>query len=249
MSESHPPQPTNSPPAKTRNPVERVLVWGFIGVLLVLAAIEFQSRSSHQKVLTALQDKIAEVDKNPSQPEVTEIDVKNALGNRKPDRTEEFGGAKLAPNGAQRLEVYTWFTLNPTSKRELWVWYGTKGKNATELATVIEVQGGELISEVPKATEVANSANDADIAAGARGMMGPPGNMPGGPGGRGMGGPGGPRGRPGAGGPAAHDADKPNGDAPDADKPDDKTTDDDKTDAATDEKADDKTDKADANNE
>ena len=237
MADSHPPQATNRPVAKTRSPVERLLVWGLIGALLVAAAIEFQSRKSHQQALATLQDGLDLVDKNPSQPEVTEADVKAAVGGKKPLKTEDLTGEKTAANGAKRLEVYSWFTLNPTSKREIWVWYAAKGKNPGELATVIEVQSSETIGEGPKMA-ASDSGNEEG---GSAGMMGPPGGMTGPPGGMGggrgmggppgmMGGPGGRSGRPGA-AKAADDADKADTDKPDADKPDADNPDADKPDA------------------
>jgi hypothetical protein len=244
MADSHPPQPTNGPAAKTRNPVERLIVWGLIGVLLVAVAIEFQSRMSYQKAMTTLQDGVERVDKDAKQPEVTEADVKAAVGSKTPIKTEDFKNGKISPNGASRLEVYSWFTLNPSSKREMWVYYGAKGKKAGELATVLEIQSSDTIAAPPQMAEAANPGQE-----GAPAMSGPPEgmtrNMGGPPGMRGPGG--GARGRPGSGNAEGAAADK-----PDTEKADTQTTADEKpgTENLPEEKpAEDKTDKADTNNE
>jgi hypothetical protein len=209
-----------------------LLVWGLIGVLLVAVAIEFQSRKSHQDVLTALLTKIKAVDLDSTQPEVTEAVVKDVVGNKKPTRAEAVTDAKMAAIGAKRLEVYSWFTLNPTSKREIWVLYGGKGKDSQDLATVIEVRTSENVEDSSEVASASAPPQGGDPTAGGperpQAMPGFPGGITGG--GRGMGPPGagtggGRRGRPGA-APASEPADN-----SDADKTDAKTTDSDKSNA------------------
>ena len=215
MAENRAPQAKNGPAAKTRSPIERVLVWGLIGALAIAAGIEYLSKMSHQKALTTLAQKIREVDEDQSKPDVTEADVKQVLGDRAPVKTEKY------KNGEKQLEVYSWFTLNPMRKREIWVQYGAKGKDANELATVIVVNSSDDIAE-PEAV-ASDTDNNADpMAGGSDAPMGPPMGM--------MGGARGGRGRPGAGAPT-QDADKPNAETADADMPDTKTTDDGKIDA------------------
>lgn len=249
MAESSQPQSTNAPPAKTRSPVERLLVWGLIGVLAVAAGFEYLSKMGHEKALNKLHDALALVDKDSTHPEVTEADVKAAVGDKKPSKREDYGPGKVAPNGGKRLDVYSWFTLNPTNKREIYVWYGAKGKDPNELATVIEVQASEITSPIPHLAGSSEPNADAGLPSaaggGGAGMSGPPGGGMGGPGGMMRGGPGGRSGRPGA--DKAADADK-----ADADKADAQTTDDDKTstDKDSEEKpGEDKTGKADTDKE
>lgn len=258
MADSNPAQSTNASAAKTRNPVERLIVWGVIGVLLVAVAIEFQSRTSHRNVLTALLSKIKAVDEDSTQPEVTEAVVKEVVGDRKPSRAEAVTGGPLAAIGAKRVEVYSWFTLNPTSKREIWVLYGGKGKDSNELATVIEVRTSENVDE-PSEVAAAGTGNPPAGGPGGgqgmgpgytggpqAGMAGPPGGMGGG---RGMSPPGGgQRGRPGA-GPAADGAANAGADKPDADKASEEKSDAEKTDADKTEKSEDKTEKSDTDKE
>jgi hypothetical protein len=253
MADSHSPHSTNSPAAKGRNPVERIIVWGLIGALLVAVAIEFQSRTSHQNVLTTLLDKVKAVDEDSTKPEVTETVVKEVVGNKKPIRSEAVTGGPLAAVGAKHVDVYSWFTLNPTAKREIWVLYGSKGKEATDVATVVEIRTSEDVADPQEVATVAPAANAGNPQAGGPGGQGAGGPGAGGPamggggmGGRGMGGPGmggpgggggrggrgmggGRRGRPGAdaaAGPATDAA--ANGDA---DKTDAKAADGDKPDA------------------
>lgn len=226
MSESQPPQQSSRPAAKPRNPVEKFLVRGLIAVLLVLVAIEGYFRLEYGKVLGALQEKVAAVDKQVDSKPVTEADVKAIVGDRKPSRTEDFGPSNPSPNGAKRMEVYTWFTLRPGSKREICVFYGTKGHHE-DVAEVIAVQTDDQIEAI-KAPEPA--AGQGQAAAGGGTMMGPPGGM-GGPGMRG-GGRGGP---PGQHDPNATNDAKPasDGDKPDADKSADEKPDEKPTEAKT----------------
>ena len=263
MADSHSPQPTNAPATKGRNPVERLIVWGLIGVLVVAVAIEFQSRRSHGNAISTLAEMVEAIDKDPKKPEVTEDDVKKVVGDKKPSRTEEFAIGKIPANGARRLEIYSWFTLNPGSKREMWVYYGAKGQNANEKAAVIEVQASEVMAEAPQAAASSAAANQGDPTLTGPGVPG----MQGGGGGGSLppmigprarrGGPG--AGRPGAGSPtegaaqadaANSDADKAAADKPDETTADDQAVADDSSSEKSDEKTnEDKTDEADQNNE
>jgi hypothetical protein len=221
MSENQPAQQSGSPAAKPRNPVEKLLVRGLIAFLLVLVVIEAYFKMDHGKALAALQDKVSAVDKDPNSKPVTEADVKAILGDRKPSRTEEFGSQNPSRNGAKRLDVYSWFTLRPGSKREICVFYGTKS-NKDDVAEVIAVQTDDVV-ELPKMVE----SNTPDITppAGAGGAaMGGPGGMRVGTSSQGHGGPGGRRGGPAAAADAGADS-KP---AADDEKKDDEKKDDDK---------------------
>ena len=261
MADSHPPQSTNAPAAKTRNPVERIIVWGLIGVLLVAVAIEFQSRTSHKNVLTTLLSKVKAVDEDSTKPEVTEAVVREAVGNKKPIRAEAVTGGQFAPFGAKHLEVYSWFTLNPTRKREIWVFYGGKGRDSTELATVVEVRTSEDFAEPPEvaAATAGNAGNPQAGGPGGPGMGGPGMGGPGmGGGGMGASG-GGPRGRPRTGAPVANgseDADAEKTDAKaadaeksDADKPSEEKPAAEKADEVKTDKSEDQTEKSDTDKE
>lgn len=237
MADTQPAKSTNAPAAKARSPVERVIVWGLIGVLAVAAGFEFLSKRGHASALQKLQDKIDAVDKDAKHPEVTENDVKEAVGGRQPSSSKDYPPGERAANGAKRVEVYSWFTLNPSSKREMWVYYAARSKDSKELATVLQITESDIATMPEPAVATADPAKEgAAPVGGMGGMSGPPGGMGGGPGMSGppggMGGRGGQRGRPAAEKPAdaAENAD--------ADKPDAKPADEEKP--ATDKPADDK---------
>jgi hypothetical protein len=92
-----------------------------IGILLVLVGIEFNWRSSHLGAYEKCQEKI----------KATEIgdhtfkrkDVAAIIGSKTPAKVEELQGKNIS-NGAKSVEIYTWPSLNPMSKRELFVYYG-----------------------------------------------------------------------------------------------------------------------------
>ena len=141
---------TGSPAAKPRNPVERFLVRGFITVLLVLVGIEAIPWYSHHRAMTSLQTKIAAVNDNPDTPPVYEADVKTAVGGRTPTLVEPLKGTNIS-NGANRRDIYNWFTLNPYNKRQIYVYYGHKGLGEKDDAEVLEVQPNEQLAlDLPK---------------------------------------------------------------------------------------------------
>jgi hypothetical protein len=181
-----PPPQAKAPPA--RNPVEQMIVRGFIVLLLVLVAVEAYPWYSHREALKTLQDKIAKVDQDAKATPVREADVKAAVGGKQPTETRELKGS--VANGAHKLVVYDWFTLNPFSKRQLYVYYGHVGAHETDGAEVLEVEPDDQIAGPPKLSpEEQKAAMEA-----AAQSVSPPG-MPGGAGGSG-----GPGGRPGGGG-------------------------------------------------
>ncbi|HEY2252841.1 MAG TPA: hypothetical protein VGH74_17340, partial [Planctomycetaceae bacterium] len=179
--------------------------------------------------------------------------VKEAAAGKKPSSTKDYEPGTRAANGAKRVEVYSWFTLNPMSKREMWVYYGGKGKDANEPATVLQITEADVsFMPEPAVAQSSDSGQEGGPAAGGPAAGGP---GAGGPGGRGgpppgmMGGQGaamhaaaggGRQGRPAADKPddstAPADADK------DADKADAKPTEDDKpaADKTAEEKAEEK---------
>lgn len=129
MSESKQPSPS-AKPAKPRSPVERMVVWGGICILLVMVAIEFTSRQAQSQALASLAKQIRAIEEPENDPQqefiehigVKAADVKLAVGNRVPV-VEDVAGRHLT-NGGKRLEVYSWFTLSPVRKREMYVYYG-----------------------------------------------------------------------------------------------------------------------------
>jgi len=149
MSTSNPAPPAAQPTAKPRNPVEKLLVRGFIGVMLVLVAVETWFWWSHKQAATALLNMTKAVDDaTPNTAAVTETDVKKIVGDKKPSRSEDVHG-KANANGASRLDVYSWFTISPVNKREIYVFYGYQKPGDKEPPEVLAVQ---LSDTVPATT-------------------------------------------------------------------------------------------------
>jgi hypothetical protein len=126
-------------PKAGRNPIERLLVWGIIGLLLLVVANEAWSRHAYNHAQEILSKKMAMVDENVDAQPVTEADIKEAVWGKKPTSTEDLSG-KMVSNGASRCEEYSWFTIHPTKKFVLYVYYaGAKdGKPAEVLAVTSE---------------------------------------------------------------------------------------------------------------
>jgi hypothetical protein len=229
MSASNPAPPPQAAAPQKRNPVEKLIVRGLIALLLVLVGVEFAFSRSHSSAMLALQKKISEVEKDPNAPAVHEADVKAAVGDKKPISSEELKGR--VANGAKRLDIYEWFTLNPFNQRRLYVYYGHVGPNDPEGAEVLEVQPDEQVapSAQPSAEDL-KAMKDSTLGPppSMGGMMGGPGGGGHGPGGLGGGRPGGRRGAPPAQDSGTDDA-KPDSDKPADDKDaDDKPKDEDK---------------------
>jgi hypothetical protein len=196
MSETHSSQPSQKPPAKARNPIERIVVYGVIAALIVLVGIEANGKFQHKTAVDTITAKLQNVENDVKAPEVTEDDIKAVLGSKQPVRSENYGAVgSIGPS--KKLEVYSWFSLNPSQKRELWVHYGQKGPKDKGPITVIGVSTDAEVAAPVKSLEGETPSAGGP---GPGGMGPPPGMMRGGPGmgPPGAGGPGG-RGRPGAG--------------------------------------------------
>jgi hypothetical protein len=223
MAEINPtPQPAK-PTAKPRNPVERVIVWGFIAAMLVLVAVEGNSWWQHKQAFAALSAKTKAVDEQPNAPAVTEADIKAYFQGKQPREVPLQAGNNFT--GASRIHAYSWFTISPVNKREIYVYYGSASKEDKNGPEVLAIQVKDEAPPAPTApTQVASGGQPPE-----GGMMSP--GMPGGAGGR--------RGRPGAGDGSATpatDDEKTAGDKSDGDKPvgDDKPNEDKADDEKTD---------------
>ena len=214
MAESNPTPQSSAPAGKPRNPVELFLVRGFIVVMLILIAIEGNSWWQHRKAIAALGEKMKAVDEAADSPAVTEAVVKDLLGGKARDRSvKPEAGNNFT--GASRIDVYSWFTISPFNKREIYVYYGRESEEDKNGPEVLAVQ---VKDEAPPAPpQVAGEQQPPPAGAGPGGMM--PGMM-GGPGG-------GRRGRPDGHSSEAPSAEGADGDKADADKSgDDKPGDD-----------------------
>src|SRR5262245_61185256 len=211
MAESNPTPQAAKPAAKPRNPVERVIVWGFIAAMFVLVAVEGNSWWQHKQAFAALSAKTKAVDETPDAPSVTEADIKAYFQGKEPTPKKPEAGNNFT--GASRIDVYSWFTISPVNKREIYVYYGKESKHDKNGPEVLAIQ---IKDEAPPAPpRIAGGEPSSGPPPGA-GMMMPPG-MQGGPGG-------GRRGRPGGddeSSTATPDADKAAGNNPATDASDD----------------------------
>jgi hypothetical protein len=223
MAESNPTAKPATPAAKSRNPVEKIIVRGFIAIMLVLVAIEANSWWQHKQAFAALSAKTKAVDEAADAPVVTEADIKAYFQGKKPSRSPKPEAGNNF-NGASRIDVYSWFTISPVNKRDIYVYYGRETSTDTNGPEVLAIQ---VKDEAPPRPPQVASGDETPA------QMGPPpGMMAPGMGGPGPGGA--RRGRPG-GGESASTApdgekaagDKPEDDSPAGDKPaDDKSGDD-----------------------
>ena len=94
------------------------MVWGGIGLLVVVSSIEGYSQMSFQKAFNSLQAELEEADAGKSQ--VTKSQVDTVL-NRQPDRTQMV----KAFVGEERYDVYLYKGL--LKNRLLCVHYGVAG--------------------------------------------------------------------------------------------------------------------------
>jgi hypothetical protein len=153
MSENQPAQPSKSPPA--RNPVEKVIVYGLILVLLALVGVEAYGKFSQQSAYNSISTELKKADDDAKGAEVTEEFVKKVVGNRSPVQTKNYAASNTGTFAeSKELEVYSWFTLNPYQKREIWVHYARKGVNEKGPAVVVDVSPDEsrapAVSDEPK---------------------------------------------------------------------------------------------------
>jgi hypothetical protein len=208
--------------------VEKIIVRGFIVIMLILVAIEANSWWQHKQAFAALSAKTKAVDESADAKAVTEADIKAYFRGKQPRKVPPEAGNNFT--GASRIDVYSWFTISPVNKRDIYVYYGRETSTDTNGPEVLAIQ---LKDEAPPAPPQVASGEATPVQAGPpAGMM-----MPG------MGGPGGARrGRPGGGESASTTpdgektaGDKPEDDSPAGDKPaEDKSGDDKPNDEKTD---------------
>jgi hypothetical protein len=231
MSEARSTQPSQGPAAKkARNPVERIFVYGVIIALVVLVGFEAYGMFAHTRVVNTLTAQMETTETDAKAPDVTEADIKAALGSKQPIRTEEYPSAAGYAK-SKKLEVYSWFSLrswfDPTKKRELWVKYAKKGAKDDAPQTVISISTDSEEARSPEVVAPAAGGQGPGGEGGPTGMMPPPGGGgPGGPPG-GLGDPNAPSGLGRRGRSGAESAD---GDKADANKSDDEKTPDSETD-------------------
>lgn len=172
-------QPAAAPATPTRSSTERAIVWGVIGIGLVVIAIEGWAHTTHGAAyshLSGLVNQNKDVDKS-----VTKADVDKVMGSRTPE-TQKLGPMQTGI-GASRVDIYSFPGL--IRERKVYVYYGIQGRQGQE-ADVLEVSDAPTES-AEAATQRALKEHPPEASPKATGGMAPP--MGGGPAG------GGPRGK------------------------------------------------------
>jgi hypothetical protein len=98
-----------------------MVVWGGIGILLVLVLVELTARASYTSAVNSVMEKVKEADE--SDKPLKQADVKLLVGGKEPVSTEDVS-AKNLHNAPKKVEKYSWWSLNPNANRVLLVYYG-----------------------------------------------------------------------------------------------------------------------------
>ncbi len=180
MSSAPPPAAPAKPP---RSPVERAIVWGVIGIGLLVIAVEANSHLAHAAALEKLRSKLDETTSLDAG--VTKKHVDLIVG-KKPYETQKlnFLDTSIA---ASRVDIYTYPAL--LRSRKLYIYYGIDGKIATQEAEVMEVMtvvaptAAEAHAALPPMDPNAKHAGPGEGVAGPGGPGGPGSGTGGGTGG------------------------------------------------------------------
>jgi hypothetical protein len=169
--------PTAVPAVKPRNPVEKAIVRGFIGCMLVVVAIEAYFWLQCRSAMAPLLERIQAAENGIDLPPLVEADIKAAVGSKPPVQS-----VALEPGtngyGATRVDVYSWFTINPLKKREMYVYYGVPLPTDRDGPEVVAVQtDGEIPTKVTPRPMTAKE--EAEWAKAKEIMEGSPGGPPG----------------------------------------------------------------------
>lgn len=172
-----------APPKPPRSPVERAIVWGVIGLGLLVIGVEANAHLSHTAALGKLQ---AQLDATLSKDSgLTKKGVDQVVGNKTPE-TQKLGFLDTAM-AAARVDIYTYPGL--LRSRKLYVYYGIDGKLAGQEAEVMEVltsvapTASEAQAKLPPIDPNAKYAGPGEGVAGAGGPDGPGSGTGGGTGG------------------------------------------------------------------
>ena len=111
-------QPENpQPPARSRSPIERAVVWTIIGALLVALGIELVAFGRYRFALWELSRALEAAADHPDG--LTAAKVSEVLGGRESVETSQLSYMEML---ATRVEVYEWSGL--LRNRRLYVYYG-----------------------------------------------------------------------------------------------------------------------------
>jgi len=139
------PAPADAPPAKPpRSKVERAIVWGGIGLLLLVVLLEGMSYLSFQRAHGALMGELQKAETTDYR--ITAAKVKEIIGDREPD----YSGKAKAIVGEEQYDLYVYKGL--LKKRHLCVHYGVaaRGGEEPEVIEVTSVIPDEITGKVPE---------------------------------------------------------------------------------------------------
>lgn len=140
MSEAKPAAPTK--PA--RSPVEKAIVWGVIGIGILVIAVEANAHLAHGAALAKLQAQLDETVNKESGMRKSHVD--QIIGSKIPE-TQKLAFLETSM-AASRVDIYTYPAL--LRSRKLYIYYGIDGKQPGQEAEVMEV----LTSVAPTAEQV-----------------------------------------------------------------------------------------------
>ena len=134
--EQQPASAESSRASKQRSPVERVVVWGTIAVLVIIVVLEARAKFGFKKAYDSLLERLQEGEKTGKAlagPEVTDI-----LDGRKPDESRKVRGLV---NTGVRVDMYRFGGI--LKKRTLYVYYGSAGTKGTSEVVAVSDREGE----------------------------------------------------------------------------------------------------------
>ena len=167
--------------AKPRNPVERAIVWGLIGAMIVVIGIEYRARSGYEGTISILREKLAK-DGGTAVP-MTEVQT---LIGGSPTETEK------RRNTTNKFVELKWFSLFKDYRIELMVEMDEENPALISYSTP-----NAVVETLDSVADTSPATTDFAPTMGSGGPMSPPGAGSGEPG---SGGPGGQSGGPGGGG-------------------------------------------------
>lgn len=131
--------PSKATPGKPGLSTGRLILWALIAVLGGAAFLEYQSGRGHAAAWQAVDSKM---DEATGEKRIKETEIQQVLNGLSPKVITDFQGRGKAPE-AVKAAVYSWFTLNPSSKREIFVYYNKDGE-------VVQASTEEYIASTEK---------------------------------------------------------------------------------------------------
>lgn len=155
MSTNAPASSSQGNASTPRSPVERVIVWGGIGLLLAAVLVEFTARTRYTSAVDGVMQRVKEADE--ADKPLKKADINQLVGGREPVSSEDVSGKNLH-NAPKKVEKYTWWSLNPNANRVLLVYYGHGDDPDVLSAATKEEETAEEKFKAPVATGAGSDA-------------------------------------------------------------------------------------------